>query len=87
MTSEQFIEILDKQESKWRGCNAYQGLQIIAKYIDPLTKDLIQGASHDQIHSVNIEDLCLAGITKKDVAALGALNWHLEDGEYLSCFV
>jgi len=82
MTQDRFEEIFDETESKWDGDNAYQGLQIIAKYTDKL----IQGADHDKIYSEEIETLIEKGITEEDVIALRKLNWMEEDG-YLACFV
>ncbi len=73
-------------EQKWDGDNAYQGLQIIAKYLSPLKHTLITAAEHDCIYSVSVWDLCEAGITKEDVLELLRLNWSIEI-DYLYCFV
>jgi hypothetical protein len=86
MTSEQFQEIFDSTQSEWEGDNAFQGLLIIAKYIDPAKTDIIIGAEHDEIFSVDIDKLIDAGITEEDVLALAKLNWGHQDG-YLMCFV
>ncbi len=83
MTEERFIELMDGDSGNWEGDNAYQGLQIIAKYTD----NLIQGAGHDVIWSENISVLIEKGITEEDVKALRKLNWMLEDDSYLACFV
>ena len=83
MTEERFIELMDGDSGKWEGDNAYQGLQIIAKYTD----NLIQGAGHDVIWSEDIETLIEKGITEEDVKELRRLNWMIEDESYLACFV
>jgi len=83
MTEERFEEIFEETESKWDGDNTYQGLQIIAKYTD----NVIQGAGHDIIFSEDIEMLIENGITEEDVIALRKLNWMIEDGTHLACFV
>ena len=47
MKEEQIEAIFNNTPSNWEGDNAYQGLQIIAKYTD----NLITAAEHDQIFS------------------------------------
>jgi len=82
MTEERFKEIMDGKSGPWDGDNAYQGLQIIAKYTD----DLICAAEHDIIYSEEVDVLIEAGITEKDAKELRRLNWMIyEDG--LACFV
>ena len=83
MTEERFLELMDGDSGNWEGDNAYQGLQIIAKYTD----NLIQRADHDVIWSEEISVLIEKGITEEDVKELNRLNWMIEDGSYLSCFV
>ena len=85
MTEEKFIEIFDDEtiDAEWDGDNAYQGLQIIAKYTD----NLIQGAEHDKIYSEDISILVEKGITEEEVLSLKKLNWMIEDVTYLACFV
>lgn len=76
------------EETKWEGDNAFQGLQIIAKYMDPKKHNLICGADHDIIFSVYVKEIVEAGITEEDATALQKLNWSLSDDEdYLTCFV
>lgn len=89
MEREKFIEIFKSTESifNWKGDNAFQGLQIIAKYIDPNEHVIIQGAGHDEIWSVDVEELCKTNITEDDVLTLKKLNWSIEDGCYLKCYV
>jgi hypothetical protein len=89
MTAERLTELMTNDDlgSNWHGDNAFQGLQIIAKYIDPNKTDIITGASHDVIYSVSIISIIKAGITEEDVIKLKKLNWMLEDADYLACFV
>jgi hypothetical protein len=91
ITEERFLEIMQDDESSfavdWKGDNAIQGLQIIAKYMDPSVHTLIEGAGRDVIWSVNVEDLVKADITEEDVIALRKLNWVVDDDTYLACFV
>jgi hypothetical protein len=91
MTEEKLVEIFGNEDISsmdWEGDNAFQGLQIIAKYIDPTKNDLICGANHDVIYSVSVSEIVEAGITEKDVIKLKNLNWCVsEDEEYLECFV
>lgn len=88
ITNAQLEGIFSEISSKWEGDNAFQGLQIIAKYISPTKKDLIAGAGHDVIYSVGIDELLNAGLTEEDATALASLNWSIdEDSECFSCFV
>jgi len=82
MTTEEFYEIFESEETDWEGDNCYQGLQIIAKY----TNYLIHGAEHDVIYSKSINKLVEAGITIEDTQKLRKLNWRIED-DCLACFV
>lgn len=78
----------EDRKTNWEGDNAYQGLQIISRYIDPGKKNLITGASHDVMYSVDAEELIEAGITEEDLEALGRLNWtYDEESAGLQCFV
>lgn len=88
MTTERFIDKFKEDKNpQWDGDNAFQGLQIIAKYIDPKKTYIICAAEHDIIYSVDIDELVEAGITEEDVYKLVNLNWMIEDNTYLSCFV
>lgn len=71
------------------GDNALQGAMIIAKYINPVEKDILCAAEHDIIYSVDVEDILNAGITEEDAIALAKLNWMIdtEYGECLAVFV
>lgn len=88
MTEEKFIEILtdDDINSNWEGDNAFQGIQIIAKYFDT-SKTIITGANHDEIYSVDVDEIVNAGITEEDAKKLRILNWLVNDESYLQCFV
>ena len=90
MTRDEFIEIMDDDEISGsllfglEGDNALIGLNIIAKYSP---KKVIVGAEHDIIYCGDIGSLIGFGITKEDVEYLSKINWHIEEGEYLACFV
>jgi hypothetical protein len=83
MTEDRFEEIFQEDSGDWEGDNAYQGLQIIAKYSD----NVLQGAGRDIIWSENIEELIESGITEEDVIKLRELNWMIHDCTYLACYV
>lgn len=83
MTKEEFLKVFESEETSWDGDNCYQGLQIIAKY----TKNIVQGAGKDEIWSEDIDNLIEAGITEEDAEKLRLLNWGIQDGDYLYCFV
>ena len=88
MTKEEFIAMFDDEGSPtgWEGDNAYQGLEIIRKYIPK--KTVICGADHDIIYSVDVDDLIEAGITKEDAEKLRNLNWMVEEEcDCMACFV
>ena len=86
MTPEEFETIMEGDDDLMNidDDNAFVGLQIIRKY---LPKSGIEGADHDVIYSASVEKLLEAGITKEDAIELRRLNWMIEDGEYLACFV
>ncbi len=90
MTREQLEEIFNDEDkkTKWNGDNAYQGLQIIAKYFDTKKEDIIQGGGHDIIYSVDLDKIITAGLTEEDANALALLNWMIDDdNDCLACFV
>ncbi|MCZ2084804.1 MAG: hypothetical protein LC112_11080 [Flavobacteriales bacterium] len=82
ITQEEIEQIFNEVDSKWEGDNAFQGLQILSKY----TNNLIQGAGHDVIWSVDVEYIIELGITKEDITKLSLLNWTIEE-DCLACFV
>jgi len=85
MTEKEFIEIFENDgDTDWEGDNAYQGLQILAKYTD----NLILGASYEEIYGPHIETLLEANITKEDLEALRKLNWGIDEYQTgLLCYV
>jgi len=65
--------------------NALVGLDIIAKYCP--TRG-IEGAEHNVIYSVDINELVNAGITKEDAIQLKEINWMIDSNCHcLACFV
>lgn len=88
MTREELLEIFENTESKWTGDNAFKGLLILAKYIDPDKETIIVAAEHDIIYCINIDSILSAGLTEEDACALRTLNWMIDEwGEGFSCFV
>lgn len=81
MTQERLVEIFEECDSDWEGDNAYQGLQILAKY----NSNIIIGAEHDIIYSLVVDDI-IESLTEEDAIALRKLNWML-DREQFACFV
>ena len=61
-----------------------QGLLIIQKYTP---NKGIEGADHDIIYSVDIDELIAAEITEEDAIKLRSLNWMVSDNSYMACFV
>ena len=82
ITQEEIKQIFNDVDSKWEGDNAFQGLQILSKYTD----NLIQGAGHDVIWSVDVDEIIELGITKEDLTKLFLLNWIIDE-DCLACFV
>jgi hypothetical protein len=82
MTLERLEEIFEETQSKWEGDNAFQGLQILAKYTE---KNVICAAEHDIIYSINAEDV-IEILSEEDAIKLAQLNWMLED-DYFACYV
>ena len=82
MTLERLEEIFEETQSKWEGDNAFQGLQILAKYTE---KNVICAAEHDIIYSINAEDV-IEILSEEDAIKLAQLNWMLEDN-YFACYV
>ena len=87
VTEEEIREIFENKETKWTGDNAFQGLQILAKYFPPNLKELIVGVEHDIIYSVSLEDLIDIEIDREDVEKLAQLNWMISEFDTLACFV
>jgi hypothetical protein len=88
MTRERLLEIFENTESSCKGHNAFKGLLILAKYIDPDAKGIIRAAEHDIIYCGDIDELLEAGLTEEDAIALRSLNWMTDDEEEgFACFV
>lgn len=87
MTEEEICELYHSEtiESDWEGDNAMQGLVILSKYAQG--EDVLVGADHDIIYSLNVSKTVEAGITEEDVHALLKLNWLIRDDTYWACFV
>ncbi len=89
MNREEFISIMSDDDKggsllSEAGDNALKGLLIISKY---LPKKGIEGADHDIIYSVGVDEIIEAGITIEDTEMLRDQNWMVEDEEYLACYV
>lgn len=88
ITRAQLEGIFSEGDADWTGDNAWQGLQILSKYIDPMKTNLITGAGYEEIFSASVDDVLNAGFTEEDAKALRKLNWGLDDdGECFACFV
>ncbi len=89
ITKERFIEIFhdDNIEVDISNIadNAMEGLLIMKRWL-PLDT-LICGANHDIIYGPGVTELLDSGITEEDALQLRKMNWHLEDDDYLACFV
>ncbi len=88
MEREQFIAIMKDEDIKTvfpDGCNALAGLNLIQKY---LPKRGVEAAEHDEIYSVDADEICEAGITEEDARKLREMNWGYDDEvDSLYCFV
>jgi hypothetical protein len=81
---ESIFENTESELNKVDGDNAFLGLQILSKY---RKKCLVEGADHDIIYSMNIEDAIELNITDEDCTELARLNWMIYEGEGFACFV
>jgi len=86
MDRRRFEEIMDNGDAFPENYvdNAFEGLQLIKKYLPEVT--LITGASHEIIYSVTVNELLKADITEEDVFKLRDMNWMIEN-DYLACFI
>jgi len=84
MKAEEFIELFKGDSGQWKGDNALQGLKIIEKYVPGKG---VEGANRDIIYSVDVDELIAGGITREDAEELRRLNWMVEGGECMACFV
>jgi ADP-glucose pyrophosphorylase len=87
MDKERFLEILNDSGNDGiiHGDKIFIGLKIISKYITNYA--LIQGAEHDIIYSIDVDELLDTDITEEDVVTLRKLNWFVEDNTYLAHFI
>lgn len=86
MTKERLKELLNTEDvSIWQGCNVYQGLKIIAKYVDVTQIPIVISTKKDILYSIHIDRILETGITEEDVTKLRYLNWMV-DSEHLACF-
>lgn len=91
MNEEEFRQIMKDDEKggsalhKLDDDNAILGLMVIRKY---LPKKGIEGAGHEVIYSVDVDEILEAGITKEDAEYLRDINWMIDsDCDCLACFV
>lgn len=84
MDIEDVEKIFEETNAEWEGENTMQGLVIITSF---LPKSGVEGADHDIIYSCGVQELIDAGAKKEDFEKLAKLNWMINDGEYLACFV
>ena len=87
MTIERLNEILeDKTLSVDTDDNVFEGLEILRKY----ENWVIQGAEHDEIYSLDVEEGCefLDKITEEDAIRLSELGWFIDsDSDCLAHYV
>jgi DNA-binding ferritin-like protein (Dps family) len=86
MDKRKFEEIMDRGDAFPENYidNAFEGLQLIQKYLPKAT--LITGAGHNIIYSVTMDELLKTEITEEDVFKLQNMNWMIKN-DYLACFV
>jgi len=80
-------EMAEDVKTECSGDNAFQGFLILSKYFDYKSTDLIAGADHDIVYSVDISEALTNGLTYEDTIELFKLNWMIEDGSYFAVFV
>lgn len=84
MTKEAFEKIFESVEDHpVVGDNVYQGLSIIAKYVDPKVTEIITGVGNyveggHILYSVTIAQLIKAGIKRADIITLAKLDWSID---------
>lgn len=81
------VEMKENINSNWTGDSAFKGLLILSKYFDTEHTDIICGADHDILYSVDVVQALENGLTYEDATSLFLLNWMLEDSNYFSVFV
>ena len=85
MTREELDKIFDNEYVSWDGDNALQGLKILEKYAND---DVLCGADHDVIYSIDVDEALENGLTNEDAESLRKMNWMIdEDFDGFACFV
>lgn len=78
MTRERLEELFDTTENNHKGDGAFKGLMILAQYFDTSKTDIITAAEHDEIYSVDVDDLLKSGISELDVKSLAKYGWGID---------
>lgn len=85
MTEERFIELISAdypfENVKDGHCSTFEGLKIIDKYCAPFG---IEGADHDIVYSVDVDQIAKTEITEEEVIKLAKLGWFIYDDAYLA---
>jgi len=84
--TEEITNIFDNTKSDLKnvdGDSTFLGFQIISKY----TKNIVQGAGHDIVYSISIDEIIELNVTDEDLIELAKMNWFINDGEGLASFV
>ena len=78
MTRERLEQLFDTTDSSSKGDGAFKGLLILAQYFDTNKTDVITAAEHDEIYSVDVNDLLKSGISEEDVQLLARYGWGID---------
>ncbi len=78
MTRERLEQLFDTTQSTRGGDGAFKGLTILAQYFDVNKTDIIVAAEHDEIYSVDVDDLLKSGISELDVQSLAENGWGID---------
>jgi hypothetical protein len=86
MTRKELEQIFDESGGADLHNNVFRGLVILAKYA--FGSEIVSGALHDEIYSINIDTALEMGLTREDAIELRNLNWYIVDElNCFSCFV
>lgn len=77
MKQEEFEKIFEETIAVEKTNGFFKGLQIIYKYIKD-RKDIITGAQHDIVYSVDVDDLLNEDISIEDTIELAKLGWLVD---------
>ena len=77
MTQQEFEKIFEETVRVNQTNGFFKGLQIIYKYIKD-RKDIITGAEHDVVYSVDVDDLLNEDIRIEDTIELAKLGWLVD---------